>query len=154
MGFSDCSTPPKLSGTDGRLAQAAKSREAGRQAAGCLLNFEAVDYRCEVFVNGKSVGKHVGGNDPFSFDISDALREGDNELVVRVEDATEEYQLRGKQVINARGIWYTQVSGIWQTVWLEEVASEHIEDLKISTSAKAGSITVETKTDSTDTKLK
>ena len=111
-----------------------------------LLNFEAVDYRCEVFINGKSVGMHVGGNTPFSFEISDAIQEGENELVVRVEDATEEYQLRGKQVINARGIWYTQVSGIWQTVWLEEVNEEHIEDVKVSTSAKNGSITVETKT--------
>ena len=115
-------------------------------ATSWLLNFEAVDYQCEVFVNGKSVGTHVGGNDPFSFDISEAIHEGVNELVVRVEDATEAFQLRGKQVINARGIWYTQVSGIWQTVWLEEVPNEHIEDLKISTSAKEGTITVETKT--------
>ncbi|MEM7810008.1 MAG: sugar-binding domain-containing protein [Planctomycetota bacterium] len=112
-----------------------------------LLNFEAVDYSCEVFVNGKSVGTHVGGNDPFSFDISAAVQQGDNELVVRVEDATEEFQLRGKQVINARGIWYTQVSGIWQTVWLEEVSDKHIDDVKICTSAEAGTITIETKTD-------
>ncbi len=86
-----------------------------------LLNFEAVDYRCEVFVNGKSVGKHQGGNTPFSFDISEAVADGENELVVRVEDETEGWQLRGKQVLNARGIWYTQVSGIWQTVWLEQL---------------------------------
>lgn len=110
------------------------------------LNFEAVDYRCEVFVNGKPVGTHVGGNDPFSCDISEAIREGENELIVRVEDATEEYQLRGKQVINARGIWYTQVSGIWQTVWLEQLPDRHIDDVKISTSAAAGTITIETKT--------
>lgn len=110
-----------------------------------LLNFEAVDYRCEVFVNGRSVGTHVGGNDPFTFDISEAIKEGENELVVRVEDATEAFQLRGKQVINARGIWYTQVSGIWQTVWLEEVPEDHIDDLKISTSAEYGTITVETR---------
>ena len=116
-----------------------------------LLNFEAVDYRCEVFVNGMSVGSHVGGNTPFSFDISKAVRSGANELVVRVEDATEELQLRGKQVLNARGIWYTQVSGIWQTVWMEEVPADHVEDLKINTSAEEGSITVETKTASTHT---
>lgn len=120
-----------------------EKKSAGRS---WLLNFEAVDYRCEVFVNGQSVGTHVGGNTPFTFDISEAIREGDNELVVRVEDATEEYQLRGKQVINARGIWYTQVSGIWQTVWLEEVLEDHIDDLKISTSAENGTITVETST--------
>lgn len=115
-----------------------------KNAAGkrSLLNFEAVDYRCEAFVNGKSVGKHVGGNTPFSFDVSDALKDGENELVVRVEDATEEWQLRGKQVLNARGIWYTQVSGIWQTVWLEEVSANHLQDVKVSTDATAGSISV------------
>lgn len=108
-----------------------------------LLNFEAVDYRCEVFVNGTSAGKHRGGNTPFSFDITAAVRAGDNELIVRVEDETEAWQLRGKQVLNPNGIWYTQVSGIWQTVWLEQVPAEFIEDLKISTDAGAGSITVQ-----------
>ncbi len=107
-----------------------------------LLNLEAVDYRCEVFVNGTSVGQHTGGNTPFSFDLTKAVREGENELVVRVEDATEAFQLRGKQVLNAKGIWYTQVSGIWQTVWLEEVASNHISNLKITTDADSGTITV------------
>lgn len=106
------------------------------------LNFEAVDYRCEVFVNGRSVGSHQGGNTPFSFDITEAVQDGKNELVVRVEDETEEWQLRGKQVLNARGIWYTQVSGIWQTVWLEQVAPRHVEELKITTDATAGTITV------------
>ena len=98
-----------------------------------ILNFEAVDYRCEAFVNGKSVGTHVGGNTPFSLDVTGAIKDGENELVVRVEDATEEYQLRGKQVINARGIWYTQVSGIWQTVWLEEVPALYAERVKVET---------------------
>ncbi len=107
-----------------------------------LLNFEAVDYRCEVFVNDRSVGSHQGGNTPFSFDITEAIRNGENELIVRVEDETEEWQLRGKQVLNARGIWYTQVSGIWQTVWLEQVAPQHIEDLKITTDAASGTIAV------------
>lgn len=98
-----------------------------------MLNFEAVDYRCEVFVNGKSVGTHQGGNTPFSFEITAALKSGRNELIVRVEDDTEEFQLRGKQTLNARGIWYTQVSGIWQTVWLEEVPITSIERVKINT---------------------
>ena len=105
-----------------------------------ILNFEAVDYRCEIFVNGKNVGEHQGGNTPFSFDITQALVEGNNELVVRVEDATENWQLRGKQALEPRGIWYTQVSGIWQTVWLEQVGASRIEDLKISTDAKRGEI--------------
>jgi len=107
-----------------------------------LLNFEAVDYRCEIFVNQKLVGKHVGGNTPFSFDITEPLVDGSNHLVIRVEDTTDGYQLRGKQKLNARGIWYTRVSGIWQTVWLETVPTSHIEDLKLSTSAKNGTITV------------
>ncbi|QEG38339.1 glycoside hydrolase family 2 protein [Roseimaritima ulvae] len=108
-----------------------------------LLNFEAVDYRCEVFVNGTSVGRHQGGNTPFSFDITDALRSGENELVVRVEDETEAWQLRGKQVLEPRGIWYTRVSGIWQTVWLEQVASSHVVDLKIHTDVDTGRIEVQ-----------
>ncbi len=106
------------------------------------LNFEAVDYRCEVYVNGISVGTHIGGNLPFSFDITEAVHDGENELVVRVDDATEEYQLRGKQKIDPKGIWYTQVSGIWQTVWLEEVPALHVQDLKIATDAQSGTIRV------------
>ena len=107
-----------------------------------LLNFEAVDYECEVFVNEKSVGKHRGGNTPFSLDVTSAIQPGANSLVVRVEDDTEKYQLRGKQVINANGIWYTQVSGIHQTVWLETVAKNFIDDLHIDTNAKQGSIDI------------
>ena len=107
-----------------------------------LLNFEAVDYRCEAFVNGKSVGTHQGGNTPFSFDITSAIRNGDNELIVRVEDETEAWQLRGKQTLNPRGIWYTQVSGIWQSVWLETVSSTYIENLKIATDAELQAIQI------------
>ncbi len=107
-----------------------------------LLNFEAIDYRCEVYVNGKSVAKHQGGNTPFSIDITEAVKDGENELVVRVEDETEKWQLRGKQTLNARGIWYTQVSGIWQTVWLETVSSSFIDDLKIGSEASSGTISV------------
>jgi beta-galactosidase/beta-glucuronidase len=120
-----------------------------------ILNFEAVDYRCAVFVNGKSIPVqgsdekseqgvhfHQGGNTPFWLDVTEALRDGENELVVRVEDDTEGWQLRGKQTLNPRGIWYTQVSGIWQTVWLEQVAGSYFTDLKITTDAEAGTITV------------
>jgi len=95
-----------------------------------LLNFEAVDHRCEAFVNRESVGIHKGGNTPFSFDVTKALQDGENELIVRVEDDTEEFQLRGKQTLTPRGIWYTQVSGIWQTVWLEEVPDSWIGRVK------------------------
>lgn len=107
-----------------------------------LLNFEAVDYQCEVFVNGQSVGKHKGGNVPFSMDITSAAKSGKNLIQVRVEDDTEGYQLRGKQVLWPEGIWYTQVSGIWQTVWLEPVSETYLADLKIQTDYQAGSVTV------------
>ena len=109
------------------------------------LNFEAVDYRCKVWLNGKPIGGHVGGNTPFSLDATDAAQDGVNELVVRVEDATGGAQLRGKQVLDPHGIRYTRVSGIWQTVWLEQVPERCIADLKISTNAEKGTITVRTK---------
>jgi beta-galactosidase len=108
-----------------------------------LLNFEAVDYQATVWVNGKQVGEHAGGNTPFSFDITDALKNGTNELIVRVWDATGGAQLRGKQTLDPNGIWYTRVSGIWQTVWLEEVSARHVTDAKISTAIKPATITVE-----------
>ncbi len=117
-----------------------KARKSGAERT--LLNFEAVDYRCQVFVNDKTVGKHQGGNTAFTFDITDALRDGENKLVVRVEDATEEWQLRGKQVRSPDGIMYTQVSGIWQTVWMEQVPTSHLSDLTIHTDAAAGTITI------------
>ena len=107
-----------------------------------LLNFEAVDYQCQVYVNRKPAGSHTGGNTPFTFDITGYLIDGDNEIVVRVEDKTEEFQLRGKQTLNPRGIWYTQVSGIWQTVWMEEVADTYLKDIKISASAAEASLSV------------
>ncbi len=93
-----------------------------------LLHFGAVDYRCEVFVNGKSVGKHVGGNNSFCFDITKAARiGGSNIVVVSVTDPTStETATRGKQLLNPRGIWYTPVSGIWKTVWLEPVSATSI----------------------------
>ncbi len=104
-----------------------------------LMHFEAVDYDCELRVNGISQGTHRGGT-PFYFDITDAVNEGDNELLLRVEDPTDDWQLRGKQVLEPRGIWYTRVSGIWQTVWLEEVPEAYIADLHFTTDAAAGTI--------------
>jgi beta-galactosidase/beta-glucuronidase len=100
-----------------------------------LLHFEAVDYKASVWVNGKHVGEHIGGNLPFSFDVSSALKDGKNLLVVRVLDATDgpgSYQLHGKQVAKPGGIWYTSVSGIWQTVWLEQVPDEYLAAVKLT----------------------
>jgi beta-galactosidase/beta-glucuronidase len=101
-----------------------------------LLNFEAVDYLSTIWVNGKEVGSHSGGNLPFSFDITQALQPGTNTLLVRVTDATDSaWQLQGKQMLQPHGYFYfyTPVSGIWQTVWLEEVPESHIRDFKITT---------------------
>ncbi len=93
-----------------------------------LLHFGAVDWETEVFVNGESVGKHQGGYDPFFFDITAQLKgNGAQELVVKVWDPTNDGpQPRGKQVKDPEGIWYTPVTGIWQTVWLEAVPETHI----------------------------
>lgn len=107
-----------------------------------LLNFEAVDYACRVFVNGQEAGSHTGGNVPFSIDITKTAKPGANDIVVRVEDKTGGAQLRGKQTLDPHGIWYTQVSGIWQTVWLEQVPETYISDLKITTDPETGRIQI------------
>ncbi len=97
------------------------------------LNFGAVDYESEVYINGKSVGVHKGGYLPFSYDVTPFLtKSGPQELIVRVFDATDDAgEPRGKQSIHPAGIMYTPTTGIWQTVWLEPVASTSISDLKI-----------------------
>lgn len=93
-----------------------------------LLHFGAVDWKAEVKVNGKDAGVHTGGYAPFSFDITPLLKKkGLQEISVKVQDATDQaWQPRGKQVLHPQGIWYTPVTGIWQTVWLEAVPLAHI----------------------------
>lgn len=108
-----------------------------------LLNFGAVDWKTEVWVNGKEVGSHTGGYTPFSMNITEALKSGENTLTVKVWDPTDKgFQPRGKQVSNPRGIWYTPVTGIWQTVWLEPVDKNHIESMRILPDIDAGQLTV------------
>ncbi len=99
-----------------------------------LLHFGAVDWKADVWVNDVKVGQHTGGYTPFSFDITPALKKtGANKLVVRVWDPTDQgFQPRGKQVNKPESIWYTPVSGIWQTVWIEPVPMKHIENIKIT----------------------
>lgn len=98
-----------------------------------LLHFGAVDWKTDVWVNGVKVGSHTGGYAPFSFDVTAALSKGENKLLVKVWDPTDKgYQPRGKQVNKPEGIWYTPVTGIWQTVWLEPVAKKHIKSLRIT----------------------
>ncbi len=107
-----------------------------------ILHFEAVDYESTVWLNGKDLGTHSGGFTPFSYDITSALKDGENELVVRVHDATGGYQLLGKQRPKPEGIWYTRVSGIWQTVWMEEVNSRFINNLNFANDIRSGTIGV------------
>lgn len=96
-----------------------------------LLHFGAVDWKSEVFLNDIKIGEHRGGYTPFSFDITPFLKSGNQKLVVKVYDSTSDgYQPRGKQVTRPEGIWYTPVSGIWQTVWLEPVNNKHIASIK------------------------
>ncbi len=99
-----------------------------------LLHFGAVDWEAVVFVNDREVGRHRGGYDSFSFDITDALLPGPTQtLLVAVWDPTNAGdQPRGKQHLSPRGIWYTPVSGIWQTPWLEPVPRAHICSLHIT----------------------
>ncbi|MBA4494315.1 FIMAH domain-containing protein [Paenactinomyces guangxiensis] len=95
-----------------------------------LLHFGAVDWEASVYVNGKKAGTHRGGYDSFSFDVTEYLVKGKNELIVEVYDPTDKGdQAIGKQRLNPGGIWYTSVTGIWQTVWLEPVPTAHITQL-------------------------
>lgn len=95
---------------------------AGWNGQNVLLHFEAVDWEATVWVNGKLAGTHKGGSTAFSFDVTRYLKKGEQELVVSVWDPTDtEAQSRGKQVLDPKGIWYTPVTGIWKTVWLEPV---------------------------------
>lgn len=92
-----------------------------------ILHFGAVDWECDIWVNDIKVCSHQGGYTPFSADITDALVKGSNTLKVRVWDPSDAgWQPRGKQVAEPKGIWYTSVTGIWQTVWLEPVPVSHI----------------------------
>jgi hypothetical protein len=110
-----------------------------------LLHFGAVDWEVQVWVNGKEAGGHRGGYDPFTIDITSALAaSGPQEIVVGVLDPTDRgTQPRGKQVLRPNGIWYTPVTGIWQTVWLEPVPQASIARLKMVPDAAAGSLRLE-----------
>lgn len=110
-----------------------------------LLHFGAVDWECKVYVNKKQVGAHIGGYCPFTLDITDALTEGENELVVWVYDPTDEaWQNRGKQASYSHGFWYTSTSGIWQTVWLEAVSTDYIRGYKLTPDIDEGTLRIET----------
>ncbi|MEV6535344.1 PA14 domain-containing protein [Streptomyces sp. NPDC051639] len=112
------------------------------------LNFGAVDWKAEVYVNGTKVTEHQGGYDKFSADVTAALKPGrTQELIVGVYDPTDaqggENPPVGKQRLDPSGIWYTPSSGIWQTVWMEPVATDHVDSLKLTPDVKNSRLTVE-----------
>lgn len=108
-----------------------------------IIHFDAVDWKADVFVNGVQLGTHTGGYTHFSFDLTPYLKSGANTLELKVTDATDDdFQPRGKQVSNPSGIWYTAVSGIWQSVWLEPVDKAHITDYYAVADIKGQSLNV------------
>ena len=136
----------KTVGKDNRLwyrrTFALPKDEAGQRV---LLNFGAVDWEAAIWVNGQKVGEHTGGYDPFSFDVTHALKKNakEQEIVVSVWDPTDEgTQPRGKQVNKPHGIWYTPVTGIWQTVWLEVVPLNYIKSLHMVPDIDRNELTV------------
>ena len=113
-----------------------------------LLHFGAVDWKADIWVNDIKIGSHTGGYTPFSFDVSPFLNKaGTQKLVVRVWDGTDKgFQPRGKQTSEPRGIWYTPVTGIWQTVWLEPVSAKRIENIQTVPNIDNGQLAVKVET--------
>jgi len=108
-----------------------------------ILNFGAVDQYATIYINGNEVGKHTGGYEPFSFDITEFIREENTIVVVCKDNLNSQLLPYGKQSTKRGGMWYTPVSGIWQTVWLESVPETYIKSLKIDTDDKIATVTVE-----------
>ncbi len=117
-----------------------------------LLHFGAVDWHARVWLNGARIGEHTGGYLPFTFDITPHLDwEGPNELRLAVDDPTDSGgQALGKQTLRPREIWYTAVSGIWQTVWLEPVGPAHITCLRLTPDIDRGELRLEVELDGTE----
>lgn len=115
-----------------------------------MLNFGAVDWRSDVWVNGQKAGSHDGGYTSFSLDITDALKdEGEQQITVAVWDPTDDgFQPRGKQVREPRGIWYTPTTGIWQTVWLEPVSEVAIKELNTTPDIDNGHLNISVRSSS------
>ena len=107
-----------------------------------ILHFGGVDQSCEVFINGLSIGKNVGGYIPFSFDITDIINSTENEISLKVYDNLSDIYPYGKQKRERGGMWYTEVSGIWQTVWLESVPKEFISNIKIMSHLDSATIQI------------
>lgn len=115
-----------------------------------LLHFGAVDWRATVYLNGIKVAVHEGGYTAFTVDITPYLKSGEQTLQVRVWDSTNEgYQPCGKQRVKPEGIWYTPVTGIWQTVWMEPVNAKHVTDIVPVADIDHGRMTVSVNTEGT-----
>ena len=109
-----------------------------------LLHFDAVDWKSEAWLNGHRLGEHTGGYTAFSYDITDYLVSGRQSLVVKVTDGTNnDLQPRGKQVLKPGSIWYTPVTGIWQSVWMEPVANVYASSFKAVSDIDSGNINVD-----------
>lgn len=121
-------------------------RPRGWDGKKILLHFDAVDWKAQVFVGGELAAEHTGGYTAFTVDVTKYLADGNAELTLKVWDPTDdpEYSIpRGKQVSRQSGIWYTPVTGIWQSVWMEAVnADAHIEDYNVATDISTGEIFV------------
>lgn len=113
------------------------------------LHFEGSDFITKVWVNGQYVGDHRGGYARFSFDITDVVRDGENELVVKVEDSFDMQQPRGKQrwIDKNFGCWYVQTTGIWKTVWSEYVPKISLKNVKMTPNLQEHSLEVEYEVD-------
>ena len=121
-----------------------------------LLHFGALDYRAAVWINGTQVTSHEGGHTPFSTDVTDALRERENVIVVRAEDPSHDVSiLRGKQYWReeSEGIFYTRTTGIWQTVWLEPVGRRRIDALRLTPDVDGARVDVEISVDGFESDL-
>ena len=120
---------------------AAPDLTGGKRA---ILHFGSIDFESTVMVNGKQVGTHKGGSEPLEYDVTDALSgTGEQTVVVGVTDPSSAgAQPRGKQVLDPNGIWYTPVTGIWKTAWMEAVPAAHVESIKMTPDVDGGALKV------------
>jgi len=123
-------------------AHSRRTQASFREGKRVLLHFGAVDQVAEVYINGWYAGGHEGGYLPFTLDITEQLRKGDNLLVVKARDTLSPRYPYGKQRKARGGMWYTPVSGIWQSVWLEWVPEEYIQKLDVTTDLKKVKVSV------------
>jgi hypothetical protein len=135
----------KLVGPDNRLWYRRTFTVPAKWSGKTLLHFGACDWETTVWVNGKELGKHQGGYDPFTFELPDNLPSGaEQELVVSVWDPSDAGpQPRGKQVRRPNGIWYTPTTGIWQTVWIEPVKATYVKSLQITPDVDKNEIVIQ-----------